>query len=92
MNQDIGLVIFETERVAGEDISSNTAPCFFYTNSLTLGTPFGIEGGRWSNNSSVMISFPRTPDGQVKRICCECLCSNNIAWHVATVLPIWKYC
>lgn len=57
--------IFETERVAGEDISSNTAPCFFYTNSLTLGTPFGIEGGRWSNNSSVMISFPRTPDGQV---------------------------
>lgn len=57
--------IFETERVAGEDISSNTAPCFFYTNSLMLGTPFGIEGGRWSNNSSVMVSFPRTPDGLV---------------------------
>jgi len=55
--------IFETERVAGEDISSNTAPCFFYTNSLMLGTPFGIEGGRWSNTSMVMMAFPRTPDG-----------------------------
>ncbi len=49
--------IFETERVAGEDISSNTAPCFFYTNSLTLGTPFGIEGGRWSNNSFISFAF-----------------------------------
>ena len=57
--------IFETERVAGEDISSNTAPCFFYTNSLMLGTPFGIEGGRFSNTSSVMVAFPRTPDGLV---------------------------
>lgn len=57
--------IFEAERVAGEDIASNTAPCFFYTNSLMLGTPFGIEGGRWSNTSMVMMAFPRTPDGQV---------------------------
>ena len=57
--------IFETERVAGEDISSNTAPCFFYTNSLMLGTPFGIDNARLSNNSFVMMSFPRTPDGLV---------------------------
>lgn len=57
--------IFETERVAGEDISSNTAPCFFYTNSLMLGTPFGIETTRYSNTSMVMMAFPRTPDGQV---------------------------
>ena len=57
--------IFETERVASEDVASNTVPCFFYTNSLMLGTPFGIEGGRYSNTSMVMMAFPRTPDGQV---------------------------
>lgn len=55
--------VFEAERVAGEDISSNSAPCFFYTNSLTFGTPFGIDGSRTSNNSFVMMAFPRTPDG-----------------------------
>lgn len=57
--------IFETERVAGEDISSNTAPCFFYTNSLIFGTPFGIDNTRFSNTSMVMVAFPRTPDNQV---------------------------
>lgn len=55
--------VFEAERVAGEDISSNSAPCFFYTNSLTFGTPFGIDNNRTSNNSFVMMAFPRTPDG-----------------------------
>jgi hypothetical protein len=55
--------VFETERVAGEDTSSNSAPCFFYTNSLMLGTPFGIDNNRTSNNSFVMMAFPRTPDG-----------------------------
>lgn len=54
--------VFETERVANEDVSSNTVPCFFYTNSIMLGTPFGIEGNRFSNTSSVMMAFPRTPD------------------------------
>ena len=54
--------IFETERVAQEDISSNTAPCYFYTNSLMLGTPWG----QTSNNrtSTYMMAFPRTPDNQ----------------------------
>jgi hypothetical protein len=56
--------IFEAERVAGEDISSNSAPCFFYTNSLMFGTPWGVEGDRRSNTSSVMVAFPRTPDNQ----------------------------
>jgi hypothetical protein len=55
--------VFEAERVAGEDISSNSAPCFFYTNSLMFGTPFGIDNNRTSNNSFVMMAFPRTPDG-----------------------------
>jgi hypothetical protein len=57
--------IFETERIAAEDISSNTAPCFFYTNSLMLGTPWGIDNARFSNTSMVMMAFPRTPDGLV---------------------------
>lgn len=57
--------IFETERVAGEDISSNSAPCFFYTNSLMFGVPWGIDNARFSNTSMVMMAFPRTPDNQV---------------------------
>ena len=55
--------IFETERVAEEDISSNSAPCFFYTNSVILGSPWGVDGDRPSNTNFVMMSFPRTPDG-----------------------------
>jgi hypothetical protein len=57
--------IFEVERVAAEDIAANSAPNYFYTNSLMLGTPFGIEGNRFSNTSQVMVAFPRTPDNQV---------------------------
>jgi hypothetical protein len=59
--------IFETERVAAEDIAANSAPCFFYTNSLMLGTPWGIEASasRLGNTSTVMMAFPRTPDNQV---------------------------
>ncbi len=54
--------ILEFERVAAEDISQNSAPCFAYTNSLMLGTPWG----QTSNNtpSRFMFSFPRTPDNQ----------------------------
>ena len=57
--------VFEAERVAGEDISSNTAPNFFYTNSLMFGTPYGIDNTRTSNTSMIMMAFPRTPDGLV---------------------------
>lgn len=61
--------IFETERVAAEDISANTVPCHFYTNSLMLGTPYGLDtvvgaGAAQSNTSQVMVAFPRTPDNQ----------------------------
>lgn len=57
--------VFEAERVAGEDISSNSAPNFFYTNSLMFGTPYGIDNARTSNTSMIMMAFPRTPDGLV---------------------------
>ena len=57
--------VFEAERVAGEDISSNSAPNFFYTNSLMFGTPYGIDNTRTSNTSMIMMAFPRTPDGLV---------------------------
>ena len=54
--------IFEFERIAQEDIGSNSVPCFAYTNSLMLGTPWG----QTSNNtpSRYMYAFPRTADGQ----------------------------
>jgi len=54
--------ILEFERVAGEDISQNSAPCFAYTNSLMFGTPWG----QTANNvpSRYMMAFPRTPDNQ----------------------------
>jgi hypothetical protein len=54
--------IFEFERIAEEDISSNTAPCFAYTNSLMLGTPWG----QTANNvdSPITFAFPRTADNQ----------------------------
>lgn len=54
--------ILEFERVAAEDISQNSAPCFAYTNSLMFGTPWG----RTANNttSTYMMAFPRTPDNQ----------------------------
>lgn len=56
--------IFEAERVAGEDITANSTPNYFYTNSLMFGTPWGVEGNRTANTSQVMMAFPRTPDGQ----------------------------
>jgi hypothetical protein len=54
--------VLEFERVAAEDISANAAPCFAYTNSLMLGTPWG----QTSNNtpSRYTFAFPRTPDNQ----------------------------
>jgi hypothetical protein len=54
--------VLEFERVAGEDISSNSAPCFAYTNSLMLGTPWGMSSNL--NSSPYMFAFPRTPDNQ----------------------------
>ena len=54
--------ILEFERVAAEDVSQNSAPCFAYTNSLMFGTPWG----QTANNvpSRYMMAFPRTPDNQ----------------------------
>jgi hypothetical protein len=52
--------VFEFERIATEDIASNTVPCFAWTNSLMMGTPFGRAAG---TQSKVMFAFPRVPDG-----------------------------
>jgi hypothetical protein len=54
--------IFEFERIAAEDISSNTAPCFAYTNSLMLGTPWGQTAN--NTDSPYTFAFPRTADNQ----------------------------
>ena len=52
--------VFEFERIATEDLASNTVPCFAWTNSLMLGTPYGRPA---ANTGRVMFAFPRTPDG-----------------------------
>lgn len=54
--------ILEVERAAAEDIAANSAPCFFYTNSLMFGTPWGA--GANNTPSRYMVAFPRTPDNQ----------------------------
>lgn len=51
--------IWEFERVAGEDVSG--VPCFAYTNSLMLGTPWGQTLSTFASNIS--FAFPRTADG-----------------------------
>jgi hypothetical protein len=51
--------IWEFERVAGEDISG--VPCFAYTNSLMVGTPWGQTLNTFASN--ICFAFPRTADG-----------------------------
>ena len=51
--------IWEFERVAGEDTTG--VPCFAYTNSLMLGTPWGQTLNTFASN--ICFAFPRTADG-----------------------------
>jgi len=66
--------VFEMERSAYEDIISDNVPCFAWTNSLMIGTPYGnpsnngyeaTTGATVTNKypSNVMFAFPRTVDG-----------------------------
>ena len=52
--------VFEFERIASEDLAANSVPCFAWTNSLMLGTPYGRANAVKSN---IMFAFPRTADG-----------------------------
>jgi hypothetical protein len=65
INGSAGLwqAIVEFERVAPEDLASvNTSPypCWAYTNSLMIGTPFGQPGLAYSQ---FCFAFPRIPTG-----------------------------
>jgi len=51
--------IWEFERVAGEDTTG--VPCFAYTNSLMVGTPWGQTLNTFASN--ICFAFPRTADG-----------------------------
>jgi len=53
--------IWEFERVAGEDTTG--VPCFAYTNSLMVGTPYGQTLNTFASN--ICFAFPRTADGFV---------------------------
>ena len=52
--------VFEFERVVPEDTVGNGAPCFAWTNSVMIGTPYGKTTGTISR---IMYAFPRTQDG-----------------------------
>jgi len=51
--------VFEFERIASEDTQG--LPCFAWTNSLMVGTPWGQPANTTASN--IMFSFPQTPDG-----------------------------
>jgi len=56
--------VFEFERVAGEDVTTGSpVPCWAWTNSLMLGTPYGQFNE--TVFSQIMMAFPRAPDGSV---------------------------
>jgi hypothetical protein len=54
--------VLEFERVAGEDTASANVPCFAWTSSLMIGTPWGTSLS--TSTSQTMFAFPRTADGQ----------------------------
>lgn len=63
--------VVEFERVAQEDIaaiSGTPYPCYAWTNSVMLGTPYGQNIANAATNtgqSPIMFAFPRLPDGTV---------------------------
>ena len=56
--------VFEFERSAPEDTAANAAPCWAWTNSVIIGTPFA-DGTVVQHvaPSKTMFAFPRTQDG-----------------------------
>lgn len=52
--------VMEFERVASEDTAANGMPCWAWTNSLIIGTPWGEAAN--NTTSEIMFAFPRTAD------------------------------
>ena len=53
--------VFEFERVASEDTAALNVPCYAWTSSVMIGTPWGQA--TTSTTSQMMLAFPRTADG-----------------------------
>jgi hypothetical protein len=53
--------VFEFERVAVEDTTVGAMPCYAWTNSLMIGTPWGKAAT--ATVSTTMFAFCRAPDG-----------------------------
>lgn len=51
--------VWEFERIASEDVAGT--PCYAWTNSLMVGTPYGQTVNTIASN--MMFAFPITPDG-----------------------------
>jgi len=55
--------VFEFERVASEDTAILNVPCYAWTSSVMIGTPWGQA--TTATTSQMMLAFPRTADGLV---------------------------
>lgn len=53
--------VMEFERVAAEDTAAINVPCFAWTSSVMIGTPWGQAAN--TTISQTMFAFPRTADG-----------------------------
>ena len=53
--------VMEFERIAAEDTAALNVPCFAWTSSVMIGTPWGQAAN--TTISQVMFAFPRTADG-----------------------------
>jgi hypothetical protein len=52
--------VFEFERVASEDTAALNVPCYAWTSSVMIGTPWGQA--TTATTSQMMLAFPRTAD------------------------------
>jgi hypothetical protein len=60
--------VVEFERVAAEDlatVATSPTPCFAWTNSVMIGTPYGRTENTGNTTSQIMFAFPRTFEGNV---------------------------
>ena len=70
INNSPGLwtAVVEFERIAAEDLASVATapvPCFAWTNSVMIGTPYGNGTGVGNIPSQIIFAFPRTFEGNV---------------------------
>ena len=73
----IWTMVCEMQRVSEEDTVGNNSPCWAWTNSLMIGTPFGQTAS--TSTSKIMFAFPRTFDNSTGSAAAQvyATCSNR---------------